>query len=117
VQDTKGAEFHDNLRLPIGSSIIRKGKDPKIDAYSGFLDSDLEQQLKRSGINRVFVGGLATDFCVLNTVLDARKLGFETYLIEDAVAAVDAEPGGGEQAIQKMKDNGAVSILVAEVTA
>jgi nicotinamidase/pyrazinamidase len=115
VQGTKGAEFHPGLHLPVGTAIVRKGADLNVDAYSGFLDSTLEAQLRRSGIKRLFVGGLATDYCVLNTVLDARTLGFDVFLLEDAIAAVDAEPGDGDKAIQKMKDNGANLTKVEEV--
>jgi nicotinamidase/pyrazinamidase len=117
VQGTSGADFHPNLQLPIGTSIVRKGKDQAVDAYSGFLDSNLEEQLKRSEVKRLFVGGLATDFCVPNTVLDAVKLEFETYFIEDAIAAVNAEPDGGANAIQKMKDSGAVAVTIKDLTA
>ena len=111
VLGTRGAEFHENLRLPIGTSIVRKGMDPAVDAYSGFLDSSLEEQLRRSDIKRLFIGGLATDYCVLNTVLDARKLEFETFLVEDAIAAVNNEPEDGEKAVQKMKDSGAETVF------
>jgi nicotinamidase/pyrazinamidase len=117
VQATRGAEFHENLQLPIGTGIVRKGADPKVDAYSGFLDSTLEAQIRRSNIERVFIGGLATDYCVLNTAMDAAKLGFETFVLEDGIAAVNAEPGDGDKAIQKMKDNGAKMTTIEEVLA
>ncbi len=112
VQGSHGAELHPELQLPDGHEIIKKGSDPAVDAYSGFLDSDLEAQLKTAGITRVFVGGLATDYCVLNTVLDARQLGFETYLLLDAIGAVDVEPGDGDRAIKQMLDAGAISIML-----
>lgn len=115
VQGTNGAEFHENLQLPIGTAIVRKGADPKVDAYSGFLDSSLEAQLKRTSIERVFIGGLATDYCVLNTALDAIKLGFEVLVLEDGIAAVDTEAGDGDKAVQKMKDNGAKLTTIADV--
>jgi nicotinamidase-related amidase len=117
VQGTHGAEFHASLHLAIGTSIVRKGTDPAVDAYSGFLDSNLEEQLRRTDIKRLFVGGLATDYCVLNTVLDARKLGFETFLIEDAIAAVNVAPEDGANAIQKMKDAGSETITVEKIKA
>ena len=107
VQATKGAEFHPDLRLPIGTSIIRKGTDRKEDALSGFEGTNLEEQLTRSGIRRVFVAGLATDYCVLNTVLDAARRGFETYVLTDLVRATDLEPDAGEKAIALMKEGGA----------
>jgi len=117
VQDTEGAEFHPNLHLPEGTAVIRKGSDPKVDAYSGFLDSDLEEQLKRAGVRRVFVGGLATDYCVLNTVLDALNRGFETHLLTDAIGAVNVSPSDGEKAIRQMRDNGARITTVSDVLA
>lgn len=115
VQGTKGAEFHPNLCLPEGTVVIRKGSYPKVDAYSGFLDSDLEEQLKRAEARRVFVGGLATDYCVLHTVLDALKRGFETYLLTDAIGAVNVNPRDGERAVRQMRDNGARIATVGEV--
>jgi len=117
VQGSLGAELHPDLRLPDGHEIIKKGSDPAVDAYSGFLDSDLEAQLKAAGITRLFVGGLATDYCVLNTVLDARRIGFETYLLSDAIGAVDVKPGDGDRAIARMVDAGAISITVDDAVA
>ncbi len=117
VQGSRGAELHPNLHLPRGAINVKKGSDPAIDAYSGFRDSNLEDQLKGAGVTRVFVGGLATDYCVLNTVLDALKLGFETYLLPDAIGAVDVNPGDGQRAIREMTDAGACTATVAEVLA
>lgn len=115
VQGTQGAEIHASLRLPIGTSVVRKGADLSTDAYSGFVDSTLEAQLRRVGIERLFVGGLATEFCVLHTVLDARSRNFETHLITDAVAAMEVEKGDGEQAVKKMTDAGAKTTTMAEI--
>ncbi|MCH7593479.1 MAG: nicotinamidase [Chloroflexi bacterium] len=115
VQGSHGAEFHPELHLPAGHEVIQKGSDPAVDAYSGFLDSDLEDRLKTAGVNRVFVGGLATDYCVLNTVLDARRLGFETYLLTDAIGAVEMKPGDGERAIARMVAAGAIPVELAAV--
>lgn len=107
VAASKGAEFHPSLSLPIGSSIIRKGADLREDAYSGFQGTGLEEQLRRLNVRRVFVCGLATDYCVLNTTLDACAFGFETYVLTDAIAAVDANPGDGEAALKRMQEAGA----------
>ena len=115
VQGSHGAEFHPELHLPAGHEVIQKGSDPAVDAYSGFLDSDLEDRLKTAGVKRVFVGGLATDYCVLNTVLDARRLGFETYLLTDAIGAVEMVPGDGERAIARMVEAGAIPVETAAV--
>ena len=115
VQGTRGAEPHPDLHLPKSASIIRKGTSLDKDAYSGFIDSDLEQQLRSAGIVRVFVGGLATDYCVLNTVVDACGLGFETYVLTDGIGAVDVEPGDGLRALHLMRGSGATLTTTAEV--
>jgi nicotinamidase/pyrazinamidase len=107
VQGSTGAQLHSDLTLPDGSIVVRKGANPDVDAYSGFLDSELETLLRRAGISRVFVAGIATDYCVLNTVLDARRLGFETYVLTDVVAAVNVRPGDGEESLRKMTAAGA----------
>jgi len=107
VQGTRGAQFHSSLHLLVNTIVVQKGSNPKVDAYSGFLDSDLERQLRDNGVERVFVGGLATDYCVLNTVLDALKKGFKTCVLIDAIAAVNVNPGDGQRAIEKMLAAGA----------
>ncbi len=117
VQDSHGAEFHAELGLPEGTRIIKKGASLDKDAYSGFIDSDLDAQLKAGGINRVYVGGLATDYCVVNTVVDAVANGYETYVLTDAVAAVNVEPGDGDRALHLMELNGAVLTTTEEALA
>jgi nicotinamidase/pyrazinamidase len=77
------------------------------DSYSAFGGTDLAAQLRRRGVSRLMVGGLATDYCVLNTVLDARAQGFDVLVLTDAVRAVEVAPGDGERAMAKMKQAGA----------
>lgn len=115
VQGSRGAEFHPSLLLPEGTAVIQKGASIDKDAYSGFVDSDLEEQLKATGISRVFVGGLATDSCVLNTVVDALSLGFETFVISDAVGSLDVEPGDGVRALHLMMGSGAILVETEEL--
>ena len=115
VADTWGAALHPDLRLPEGAAIVRKGANGE-DGYSGFtmrdpitgetIATELEAILRDAGIRRVVVVGLATDYCVQATALDARRLGFETALLTDAVAAVDLQPGDGARAIEAMADAG-----------
>ncbi|XP_078481961.1 nicotinamidase-like [Ciona intestinalis] len=94
VQDTWGAQLHKDLHIAKGSVMIKKGINSKLDSYSAFYDNDevhetdLRGILKTNGIQRVFVCGVATDVCVAYTVKDSKKLGFETYLIEDACRGV-----------------------------
>ena len=95
VQGTSDAALHDDLKLPTAQVIIRKGFHKDVDSYSAFEEADrktatgLAGYLKARGIETVFVTGLATDFCVAWTAMDARKLGFTTYVIEDATRAID----------------------------
>ena len=117
VQDSHGAAFHAELELPEGTRVIRKGASLDKDAYSGFVDSDLDAQLKAGGITRVYVGGLATDYCVVNTVVDALGNGYETYVLSDAVAAVNVESGDGARALHLMELNGAVLTTTEEALA
>jgi len=107
IQGTLGAEFHPDLKLPREVRIVSKATSADKEAYSGFDGTNLERELKDAGIKRVFVGGLATDYCVKSTVLDALRLGFKTILLVDAIKGVDAKPGDSERAIEEMVRNGA----------
>lgn len=95
VQGTDDAALHKDLQLPTAQVIVRKGYHKEVDSYSAFTEADgktptgLGGYLRQRGIKRVFVAGLATDFCVSWTALDARKAGFEVYVIEDATRAID----------------------------
>ena len=105
VQDTQGAEFHPDLIDDIHIRTISKGLGDK-DSYSAFDGTDLALQLRRLGVEEVWVGGLATDYCVKNTVLDALKEGFHVKALTDAMRAVELEPGDGERAIEEMRAAG-----------
>lgn len=107
VAGTEGAAFAEALNLPASAAIISKAAGSDADVYSGFAGTDLAQRLSEEGVARVFVGGLATDYCVLNTVLDARKEGFGVIVLEDAVRAVEVESGDGARAIARMRNAGA----------
>jgi nicotinamidase/pyrazinamidase len=109
VQGSSGADFHPNLKLPIGTVVIRKGSNPEVDAYSGFLDSDLRERLEEAAIERVFVGGIATEYCVLNTVLDASRYGFEVFVLRDVSAAINVNAGDEDEAYAQMSAAGAHS--------
>jgi len=116
IQNTEGAEFHPDLRLPEGTVVISKATDPDKEAYSGFDGTNLEKELTLRVVKRVFIGGLATDYCVKSTVLDAVKLGFETVLLEDAVRGVDVNPGDSEKAIREMLAAGAKKTTLDDLT-
>lgn len=112
VQSSPGADFHPEIDRSNWKAIFQKGKNPKVDSYSGFFDNarkgdtGLSDYLRSLGIERVFVCGLALDYCVKFTVLDAKELGFETFLIADATRAVNLNPQDGAQAIAEMQGQG-----------
>jgi len=106
VQETKGAEFHPDLIDDIHIRIISTGLGDD-DGYSAFDGTDLNLQLRRLGVEEVWVGGLATDYCVKHTVLDALKEGFTVKAIEDAMRPVDVSPGDGARALAEMRSAGA----------
>ena len=117
IAGTRGAQFAAALQLPPAAVIISKATTVEHDAYSGFQGTSLNQQLRASNIRRLFIGGLATDYCVLNTVRDALQLGYEVLLLGDAIRAVDVHPGDGLRAEREMIELGAHSITVDEVSA
>jgi nicotinamidase/pyrazinamidase len=105
IQDSEGAEFHPALHLPDNVVKITKGVRFDHDQNSAFDDTGLSERLKRDGVQRLFIGGLALDVCVLASVLDARKADFDVQLIEDATRPVNAEDG--RKALSKIKESGA----------
>lgn len=115
VAGTRGAEFAEMLELPADALIVSKADTADADAYSGFEDTGLAATLRGLGVTRVFIGGLATDYCVLNTVRDALTEGFETLLLTDAVRPVEAAPGDGVRAVEQMRSLGAIIITLEDI--
>jgi nicotinamidase-related amidase len=107
VKGSHGAEFASGLRLPANAVIVSKGTDPDRDAYSAFDGTDLDRGLRGRGVNRVVIGGLATDYCVRGTARDALSKGYRVVLLSDAVRAIDANSGDGARAIEEMLRAGA----------
>ena len=95
--------------------IISKATTAEQDAYSGFQGTDLDNRLRAANIGRLYIGGLATDYCVLNTVRDALRLGYKVLLLGDAIRAVDVQPGEGQRAEAEMTKLGAQRITVQGV--
>lgn len=122
IQGSSGAEFSMKLNIQQADAIFQKGTDPEIDSYSGFFDNGrrkatgLGDYLDARGVTEVFVCGLATDYCVKFTALDAISLGFETYLIEDASRGVDLKEGDVKKAIQEMKQAGIKVLQSKQIT-
>ena len=120
VQGTPGAEFHPSLTLPADTAIVSKGMDPSEDAYSCFQAETgdgmpFTAALGEAGVGRLFVGGLATDYCVKATVIDGAREGFEVIVLADAIAAVDLAPGDGAKALDEMRAAGALTVQLAEL--
>ena len=113
VAGSPGASFAPGLKLPAQTTIVSKAIAADKDAYSGFEGTDLDARLRAQGVRRVFVGGLATDYCVLNTVRDARRLGYEVCLLTDAIRAVNVKPDDGRKAEEEMRHLGAKSLTLA----
>ena len=112
VQGSAGADFHPELNQSRWSDIFQKGKNLDVDSYSGFFDNarrgdtGLADYLNTLGIKRVFICGLALDYCVKFTALDANDLGFETFVIADATRAVNLSPEDGLESLAEMEDKG-----------
>jgi nicotinamidase/pyrazinamidase len=107
VQGTDGANFQPDLKLPENVTIISKAMDPKRESYSGFDGTTLADELRKSEVLRIFVGGLATDYCVKNTVLDGLALGFDVVLLSDAIRGINVKTDDSEKAISSMLARGA----------
>ena len=106
VQNTHGAEFHPALSDDPRVQVVSKGLGDE-DSYSAFDGTDLAETLRREGVREVWVGGLATDYCVKNTVLDALRQGFRAVAVEDAMRAVNLQPGDDARALAEMRTAGA----------
>ena len=120
IQNTRGARLHPGLRLPEETIVISKGMDPDKDSYSAFQAVDSKgteflELLKMSGIKELYVGGLATDYCVKSSVLDALKFGFKVKLLIDAIKGVNIKPEDSEEAIQEMIRGGAEKMTLKEL--
>jgi nicotinamidase/pyrazinamidase len=107
VQGTPGAEFHPDLNVARVHEIVQKGTDLRTDGYSGFAGTDLADRLRARGVKRVVVTGLATDYCVRATTIEAIEHGFDAVVLTDAIRAVDVMPGDGASATAEMAEAGA----------
>jgi len=121
VQNSEGADFAPGLKTENIQKIFRKGTDPAIDSYSGFFDNGhrkvtgLEEYLRSKGVDRIFLIGLATDYCVKFTALDGVETGFETYVIQDATRAVNLQSDDFDKAIGEMNERGVRIVSSLEV--
>lgn len=115
IVDSKGAEFASDLHLPASTYIISKGTNVEQDSYSGFSNPIFKEKLNNEGVRRLFIGGLATDYCVLNTVRDALNNHYQVLLLTDAIRAINVQQQDGENAINEMIQKGAVPITLTMI--
>ena len=115
VADTDGAAFHPELGVSQIRHVVSKAVTKDAEAYSGFQGTDLARRLQTSDIRRVFVCGLATDYCVKATALDARRAGLEVFVIEDAIRGVEVHPGDCAAALAEMKAAGIAFACAADL--
>lgn len=121
VQNAPGASFHSGLDVAPIDLVIRKGTDPGIDSYSAFFDNchlkatGLEDELRARGVGEIVIAGLATDYCVLWTALDARRLGLAVVVVKDGCRAVERTPGDAENAFGEMRAAGCSVVSEADL--
>ncbi|MCB1986455.1 MAG: isochorismatase family protein [Burkholderiales bacterium] len=115
IANSEGADFAPGLALPVYSNIISKATTQDKEAYSAFSNTQLNALLQSFQVKRVFVGGLATEYCVLNTVKDAIQYQYAVFILKDAVCAINRQPEDGRLAIAEMKHLGATSIYCEDL--
>lgn len=115
VQGSRGSQFHPDLKMPPGTLIVSGATNARKEAYSGFDGTSLEDRLEDLEAQTLFVMGLATDYCVKQTVLDACRLGFRVVVLKDGVKGIDTQPGDSQQALQEMQSAGAVIAQSADL--
>lgn len=112
VQNTKGAEFHEDLKVNLADKIIQKGMNPKVDSYSGFQDNDkktetrLREYLNSMNIKRIFICGLALDYCCYFTAIDGVDFGFDVFFLVDLTQGIDQPEGNIANSLKTMKNKG-----------
>ena len=106
VQDTPGAQLHPGLDRSRVDAIVDAGQEPELEGYSGFEDTDLERVLREREVDRVHVAGLALDYCVKATALDAKRAGFDVVVHLDATRPVEVQRGDGERAVRELREAG-----------
>jgi nicotinamidase/pyrazinamidase len=110
VRDSEGAQLHPDLATERFALVLDKGREPELPGYSAFERTELEGWLRGHGVRTVHLAGLALDYCVKATALDAHRAGFEVFVHRDATRAVEASPGDGERAVEELREAG-VTVL------
>ena len=116
VQGTAGAELHPGLDRSRIDEVVDAGDRADVEGYSAFDGTDFESRLRSRGVDSLVVGGLATDYCVRATALDARAVGFDVKLVTDAIRGIEAQPGDVERALVDMQEAGVELVTVEDLT-
>jgi len=117
VRETPGAQFHPDLLLSRNGTVISKAVDRDAEAYSGFQNTKLDELLRGRAVSRVIVAGLATDYCVKATALDALARGYELWVVREAVRGVDVHPGDSQRALDEIRGKGGRVVGLEEAKA
>ena len=115
IQNTWGAQFHPDLKICADDRIVSNGDNPQKEDYSSFHGTDLEEWLRLRDIRRIYIAGLATDYCVFTTAMDGLRSGFQVWVFEDAIAGVDVPAGSAARALQTLRENGVHIISTGEL--
>ncbi len=115
VKDSWGAQFHPDLIIRPRDRIVSLGENPREENYSGFHGTDLAAWLKHCNVSRVYIAGLATEYCVFNSATDGQDAGFQVSVIEDAIAGVDVPQGSAALALQNLRERGVRVICSADI--
>jgi nicotinamidase/pyrazinamidase len=107
VRNTNGAEFHPALTIPTSAVVVNKAVEADRESYSAFGDTRLAERLHKAGIKRIWIGGLALDYCVVSSTVDARNLGFDVVVLKDATRAVNVSPQDAARALERIRAAGA----------
>ncbi|MEM1693387.1 MAG: nicotinamidase [Ignisphaera sp.] len=115
IQNTWGAQFHPDIGLPRDSIVISKAFREDREAYSGFKETELDEILKSRGVKRLFIAGVATEYCVKATAEDGVRLGYQVFLLSDAIKGIDRPEGSEAKAIEELLDKGVVVISIEDI--
>lgn len=119
IADTYGAAFHEDLLIPGNAIVVSKAEKVNSDAYSGFEGTKLDEELKNLNVDELIIAGLATDYCVKNTLIDAISLGYTATIATEGIRAVNLQAGDEEKATSQMKEKGAAfktcDVIIAEI--
>lgn len=112
VRESEGAQFHSGLKVPEGALIISKGTEPRLEGYSAFEETNLHEELQKKNIHTLYIGGLATEYCVKASALDARRKGYNVFLVQGTHRGIEARPGNIDRAVDELHAAGILHVAL-----